>query len=437
MSYDEAQAWLFGLQGLGVKLGLENVHALLDALGRPERRCPHVLVAGTNGKGSVVSLMAAALAAQGLKVGAYTSPHLVRFEERIRIDGACLAAAEVARLTDQIKSCIEALSASGTLTRHPTFFEVTTALAWAAFAEAGVEVVVDEVGLGGRYDATNASDPCLSVVTTIALEHTRWLGPTVEDIARQKAGVMRPNRTCVTGAEDPRVLAVLRVEATSLGAHLVVSHQRARARVVAMDRAGSELDVETERTHYANLHLGLRGRHQVSNATTALIALEELPAPLRPSPAAIAAGFAGATWPGRLEEWPGTPRLLLDGAHNPHAARALSAYLAEFEPGPKTLIFASLDDKDVKGMAETLFGLFDTVVLTAVKNHRALDPAAIAPLVPPGLSFTLSPDTRSALVDARRASDPRSGLVVVAGSLYLVGEAKAVLAGAGPPEPNG
>lgn len=427
MDYQQAEAYLYSLLMHGVKLGLDNIRTLLSEFEHPELQTPHVLVGGTNGKGSVTAMLSATLSHKGLKVGSYTSPHLISFTERIRINDAPISQGTIARLTQSVRERIELLMGSEKLKAHPTFFEVATLLAWLAFAEEKADVVIMEVGLGGRWDATNASEPCISAITSVDLEHTRFLGPTVEAIAREKSGVMRRDATCVTASRDPRVLGVLREEADARGCQLCEVSETVKTSILLANRAFTRLRFDTDLASYGPLDLPLAGRHQVLNAAVAVALAERLPVALRPSPEELVRGLEASSWPGRLERHNTSPRVLLDGAHNPHAAQSLVDYLNEFERGPKTLVFASVKDKDVVGMAKLLFPLFQSVVLTAVQNKRTLTPSELRTLVPGHAESFLAPTTSEALLKARDVAGA-DGLVVVAGSLYLVGEAKAALA---------
>jgi len=425
MRHDEALRYLLGLQKLGVKLGLDNIRRLLAAIGDPQLSQPTILIAGSNGKGSVAALVSAALGEAGHRTGRYTSPHLVRLEERIVVAGVELSPRRLARAVTELRAVIERMMVSGELARHPTFFEVVTALAFAEFACQAVDVAVIEVGLGGRFDATNTAEPVVSAITTIALEHTRYLGPTVADIAFEKSGVIRPGRPTVCGPMPRAAGAVVRARALATGARLIHARRVVRFTTEHAHRRGLRLDVR--RTGGRQIvRVALPGRHQIDNVAVAIAILEALPPELRPAPGAIARGFAAARWPGRLEYVPGRPRLLLDGAHNPHAARALARHLREFEPGRRVLLVGCLADKDVAGLLRPLARGAHRIVLTRPNNPRAASLDVLRAHAGSGSRLVVQADLAEALATARRLAGP-SGLVVACGSLYLVGDLKALL----------
>ena len=404
----------------GVKFGLEAVRVLLEALGHPEKAAPMLLVAGTNGKGSVAVYVDAALRASGLRVGRYTSPHLVQPNERIVVDGVEISDGELEERVLAVRDSAEMLVARGTLSDHPTYFETLTVAAFDYFRRSAVDVGVVEVGMGGRLDATNACEPAASAIVTVALDHERFLGSDLPSIAREKAGVLRPGRVTVLGPLPPDARAAVEDEARRLGARLVHAHEGA-----AIETRGDGFDVRTPRHRYADLR-ALPGVHQRDNVLVALRLLEAAQeAGLRFDPRAVPAALAAARWPGRLEWLPTSPRILLDGAHNPAAATVLADYLRGI--GPFVLVFGAMADKDIAGMAETLFPLAQKIILTRPATARAATPEEIAARSAPlAESAQPAPDVSSALSLARRLAGP-DGTVVVAGSLYLVGEARSLL----------
>ena len=404
----------------GMKFGLDTMRALLDALGHPERCAPVLLVAGTNGKGSVVAYVDRALRASSLRVGRYTSPHLVRLHERIVVNGREITPAQLERVVDSVRRAADALVRAGRIPAHPTHFEVVTAAAFLHFARRSVDAAVLEVGLGGRLDATNVSEPVASAIVTIARDHEAQLGTHLADIAREKAGVLRPGRVTVLGdlpAEARR--AIVRAAAES-GARL-------RDAVVpgAVHERPAGLEVRTPARTYRGLR-PLPGAHQVGNLQVALALLEEAKA------AGVAVDLSRATeavsrtrWAGRLQTVPGRPPLLLDGAHNPEGADALARHLRQGPPF--VLVFAAMADKDVAAMARSLFPLARAVVLTRVAQKRAAPTRTLAARIGPLAGGARhEPTVGRALARARALAGP-SGRVVVAGSLFLVGEVLATL----------
>ncbi len=432
--------WLYDLQHFGVKLGLENIRALLDLLGRPEHGYPCVHVGGTNGKGSVGAMLVAMLEASGLASGLFSSPHLVRPNERIRIDGRDIATDDLHRLLRSIRADIERGLREGALEVHPSFFEVITATALSAFREAAVRAAVLEVGLGGRLDATNAVDGCVSVIVTVGLDHTKTLGPTLEHITREKAGIIKKGRPLVTAVDQPHALAILAEVASERGARLI------ETRHAASIEAGPDgrFHVRTARADYRNLAVSLAGRHQWHNARTAIVALETLADETGWSvdPAAVRLGLSRVRWPGRLQWVEAEPPLLLDGAHNAAGARVLADYLHEFAEsergrslGPPVLLFGAMRGKDLDGILSPLAGRVRGAVVTRPGVERSLEPEEVVSVAGRVLgSAEIVAEPGLALERSRALATPR-GYVLVAGSLYLVGQVLGMLEGEPVPGP--
>jgi dihydrofolate synthase/folylpolyglutamate synthase len=414
MSASAASRYLAARARFGIKLGLESMRTLVAELGHPERAYPSLLVAGTNGKGSVVAYLDSALRASGLRVGRYTSPHLLRVNERIAVDGREITGRDFERLIGRVRRAAESLVARRRLPAHPTYFEVTTAAAFEHFRRQRVDVAVLEVGLGGRLDATNVAEPLASAIVSIDWDHQAQLGTTLASIAREKAGVLRPGRAAVIGPMPAEARRAIESEALRLGATLHVSSLGAR-----LDQRGELLDVRTPQRAYEGLR-ALAGRHQHDNLLVAVRLLEAAAqAGLPVDWSALPRATAATRWPGRLQRIEGRPALLLDGAHNTAGARALAEYLRPL--GPFVLVFGAMRDKDVRELAEPLFPLARAVVLTRPRLARAATPAQLARQVV-GLAWRVhrEPAPARALARARRLAGP-AGLVVVAGSLYLVG----------------
>jgi dihydrofolate synthase/folylpolyglutamate synthase len=407
----------------GVKFGLDTMRALLAALGHPERSFPVLVVAGTNGKGSVTAYVDAALGASGLRCGRYTSPHLVRVNERIAVGGRPVGDAGLARAVGAVRDAASALVREGALPDHPTHFEVLTAAGLVHFRAARVEAAVLEVGLGGRLDATNACAPLCSAIVSVDFDHEAHLGDTLAAIAREKAGVLRRGRVTVVGTLPSEAREAVGEAARALGARLVDA-----AEGVRVTEARGGLVVRTPRHTYRGVR-PLPGRHQRDNAVVALRLLEAArEAGLGVDLGRCAAGLSRARWPGRLQRVPGRPPLLLDGAHNPAGARALADALRGGPPF--VLVFGAMADKDVAGMAAALFPLARVVVLTQPPGERAATPAEVARRAPAPLAL-LEPRVGRALALARRRA--RAGeRVVVAGSLFLVGDVLRRLSAAKP-----
>jgi dihydrofolate synthase/folylpolyglutamate synthase len=418
-----ALVYLGSRSQFGMKFGLETIRAVLEKLGHPEKAYPTLVVAGTNGKGSVAAYVDAGLRASGLRTGRYTSPHLVRVNERITVNGRPITDPALARSVMRVRDAAEALVRSRRLRAHPTYFEVLTAAALDHFRRRKVDVAVLEVGMGGRLDATNAADPLASAIVSVDYDHQAYLGKTLGRIAAEKAGVLRRGRPTVLGPMAPAARRAIARGARATGARLVEA-QRA---VALRERAGA-LDVRTPRRLYRGL-TSLPGAHQRTNLVVALRLLEEARrAGLRFDLVRASRGIASTRWPGRLQWVGGDPPLLLDGAHNPAGARALGAYLQG--RGPFVLLFGAMGDKDVRALAEALFPLADEVVLTRPRVARALGPRLLARRAGRfGRGARSVSDPRRALALARRLAR-RLGPgrpVVVAGSLYLIGEVTALL----------
>jgi len=420
MRVSATQAYLDARSRLGIKFGLETMRALVLALGHPERSFASLLVAGTNGKGSVAAYVDAALRAAGLRSGRYTSPHLVRVHERITVAGEEISGAALAAAVGRVRRAADVLVAEGALAQHPTHFEVLTAAAFEHFRRRRVDVAVLEVGLGGRLDATNVVEPVASAIVSVDFDHEEFLGHSLAAIAGEKAGVLRAGRTTVVGPLPDEARAAIEQRALETGARLAFA--REETRVVA--REGG-LDLETPGGRYHGLR-PLPGAYQRDNLLVAVRLLEEAKrAGLAVALDGIADGIAATRWPGRLERIEGTPPLILDGAHNLAGARALAAEMAAHRPF--VLLFGAMADKDVAAITETLFPLADGLVLTAPEVERAASPAEVMVRAREwALGARLEPDVRKALAAARRLAGPNRP-VLVAGSLHLVGAVKALL----------
>lgn len=422
-------SWLYGLQGLGIKLGLDGIRGLVGCLGHPEREFRCLLVGGTNGKGSVAAMIEGLLTAHGVRTGLFTSPHLVHPGERIRIAGRDLNDEALASRLARVKQAIEQGLTGGVLETHPSFFEVMTATAFDAFRAEGVEAAVLEVGLGGRLDATNATDPLVSVLVGVDLDHTRILGESLEAIATEKVAIARAGRPLISGLTRQGPIRVVQRASRTLGASLVEARAWTRFEV----EQDGVLTFRTPGGDYPGVELALEGRHQIDNARIALAAFEHFVPSLgvAPDPEAVRSGFAATRWPGRLQWLPargGRPGLLLDGAHNPAGIETLCSYLRTLTRPPAVVLFAAMSDKPAGALLEPLREFVETAVITRPPLERAADPAEIA--AAGGRLFSdvrIEPDAAAAL-DLACSLARRDGYVLVAGSLYLVGEVLRLLA---------
>lgn len=421
--------WLYGLQHFGIKLGLDNIRALLRILDHPERSYPAVLVAGTNGKGSVAAMLHAMLGASGIPAGLFTSPHLMRPNERIRLGERDIDDAALDSYLHLIRARIESGLAAGELEAHPSFFEVITAAALLAFRDGGMRAAVLEVGLGGRLDATNAVDAELSVIVGVDLDHMKILGPTVPQIAVEKAGIIKPGKPIVSGVVQQQAVTVVQRTCREHRATFV----DARLAVELVAEAGETFTLETKDRIYPDLRLALSGRHQIDNARIALAAFEQF-APtvgLVPDAAAVRRALASVRWPGRLEWRPSNgarPELLFDGAHNPAGTRVLAAYLRGLVRRSPVTLFGAMQGKAFGEMFATLAPLLGPVVITRPTVERAEEPESI---VEEARRHSLHQvevlrDPRAAFERACYLAPP-GAFVLVTGSLYLIGEILALL----------
>lgn len=428
-SEEDALEFIRSRARFGIRPGLERTERLLRLLGNPEKGLRFVHIAGTNGKGSTASFMHGMLKSAGYRAGLYTSPSLHRFSERIAIGGEPIGAKALARLTAKIRDALEASPAPDGL--EPTEFEVATVLAYLHFAESRVDLVVLEAGLGGRYDATNTVVPEVSVITNVGLDHAEILGPTVERIARDKAGIAKRGRPLVTAAEGS-ALAVVESEARSAGSPLYVFGRDFWSVPRRADESLQEFDYYGLGLDLGGLRLRMLGRHQTVNASLALCACELLArSGFLTRELTLRQGLLGAAWPGRLETLSRLPLVVLDGAHNEPAALALAEALVAFGRRSWIFVLGVLADKDVEGIVEHLAPLACRVIATRPENPRAAEPGRIllalsAQAGRGRFSGEALPaaTVREALRMAVSSASDECG-VCVAGSLYTVAEARA------------
>jgi dihydrofolate synthase / folylpolyglutamate synthase len=418
----DPNAVLSRLEGLGIKLGLERARDLLVRMGEPQRGLPCVLVAGTNGKGSTSSLLAAMARAAGIRTGLYTSPHLESVEERLRIDGRAIASGRLGAILEDLVALAERETGS-----PPTYFEAVTLAAFRWFADERVDLAVLEVGLGGRLDATNLVDPILSLITSIGFDHREFLGDTLAAIAREKAGILRSGRPALAWIEDAEPAESVQTVAHEIGADLRFASREVR--IEAAEPRGWEgqgIRLATPTRHY-DLAMALLGDHQAKNLGLAVRAAEAL-AGLgfdRLDAQAITAGAAACRWPGRLEPvaLPDGRHVLLDAAHNPDGAEVLARFLSRLAK-PFDLLFGVLADKDYGEMLPPLAARARRVVLTRPASPRAKDPAELLPLLGGREGVLVEPDPDRAL---DRALGLGGEVLVACGSIFLVGEVRKAL----------
>ncbi|MGI0149640.1 MAG: bifunctional folylpolyglutamate synthase/dihydrofolate synthase [Thermoplasmata archaeon] len=420
MDYETTIEHLFRLERFGIKLGLDNIRRLLSLLGDPHRGLKVVHVTGTNGKGSVCAYAASVLEKAGYRVGLYTSPHLIRFNERIQVNRLPISDDDVLRLWAGMQPAVQAMAAARAID-HPTFFEVTTAMAFEYFRERQVDIAVVEVGMGGRMDATNVVDGLVSVVTRVDLEHTEHLGKTVSRIAREKSGIIKPSSRAVTIAQE--ALPVIGARCRAVHAPLTVV-----GRDVHGERGSHDLYGQDVRVRGASGDLDVRtpllGSFQVENVAIAVTALTELRSAGFTIPDwAIQEGIASTRWPARLDLVRESPLVFVDAAHNRPAAEALAASVADLFPDRKiSLVVGILNDKDLKGMAAALGPLASRVHVGRPKTHRAFDAEEVARAFRPFAESLSRPTIPEAIDTAISAAAP-SDVVLITGSIYTAGEA--------------
>lgn len=407
MTYSEAIQFLYRMGWFGAKLALDNPRRLAALAGSPQERLRFVHVAGTNGKGSTCAMLESIYRAAGLRVGLYTSPHLVSFRERIQVNRELISEAAVTTLLDSLLPHL----ASFPQEAHPTFFEIVTVMALRHFEQMGCDLVIWETGLGGRLDATNIVTPLASVITNIQFDHEKWLGHTLPEIAREKAGIIKPGIPAVTATDAPEALAVICETA---------ARERAPLRVVAWPDVCDPL--------LEGLALPLLGDHQRLNAALAVAVARELRAQISVSDTQIRQGLSTVSWPGRFQvaKRVSGQTLVLDGAHNPAGAEALRAGLQKYFPGqPPVVVLGVMKDKDWTSMCRLLAPLAHSMFLCPVASERTANPAELAPVCQaahPGLEVTICGGLEEAL--SRASGAP---LTVVTGSLHFLGEAMEAL----------
>lgn len=434
MNYNKAIDYLYGLQKYGIKLGLDNTIRLLSLLRNPQESFKAIHVAGTNGKGSTSAMMASVLRAAGFRTGLFTSPHLVSFTERIKVDDEEIKEAEVIELTDEIKEIINSSQCSEF---NPTFFEFVTAMAFSYFRRKGIEWAVIETGMGGRLDATNILLPEVSVITNISLDHKEFLGQTLKEVAAEKAGIIKHGIPVVSSSQDSGVMDVIKDKVSSEG---TVLHEYGRDFVSLLrgsDIRGITFDYKGKNS-LDGLYVPLCGIHQMENASAAIKAIELIMERESIYPESIRQGLANTEWHGRLEliRKPGKKYdILIDGAHNPSAAGRLSEALKSYfapQYNRIILIFGIMSDKDIKGIMEPLLPIASEIIVTAPDYGRSASPEKLAETAR-SLGFKPAPvnSVKDALDTAvKRAENSAvadSHLIVITGSFYTIGEAKTIL----------
>jgi len=423
MEYNEILHYLLDLELFGVKLGLTNINRMMTLLGDPHKAYPTIHIAGTNGKGSTSAIITSILANCGYRVGLYTSPHLVDFRERIRINDKLISKKHITDFFTVNKERFEPI--------NPTFFEVVTALAFDYFRQEKVDIAVIETGLGGRLDATNVVTPVVSVITNIDFEHTKQLGTQISQIAMEKAGIIKNGVPVVTAVKNIDAGRVLRQTCVARKTKLISIFDETQYVIKEINESKTELDVLTRSQKYYNLRLALPGRHQLDNAVCALIAAEVAEsAGLKITPIGVSNGFRTVKWPGRLQRISREPEIILDVGHNPAAMTTLWEYFKEFYPQRNIVtVFGILSDKDSSKMLQTLERFTSTIILTKPMSDRAADPEMLArEAAKITTNFQVIPHVRDAYKAALEHAQP-TDVVLVTGSHYTVGEILALIEG--------
>jgi len=422
MNYEESLNWLNSFERFGIKLGLERIDHIVKKLGNPHNNYKIIHVAGTNGKGSVCRFLASILTTSGYKVGVYLSPHLQRFSERMSVDDKEIQDEKLAALAGKIKPIVDEMIKNG---NTPTFFEIVTAIAFQYFSDEGVDFAVVEVGLGGKYDATNIVQPMLSVITNISLEHTDILGKTIKDIALQKAGIIKENVPVNTAAKGDALLVIKNVaEEKNSKIHII---DEKRWKRVYFDTQGQEFIIKGELADYS-VKTSMLGKHQGENIALAIVSIENIQMNGVYIPeASVIDGISKATNPGRLELVGHDPFILLDGAHNPDGMKTLKRTLDEdFGYDELVLVLGILADKDITSIISTIVPLADTIILTKSHNSRACEPMKLKEMIEKSgykkkiVVKDLIPDS----IEYAKSIANKADLICVTGSLFTIGEAK-------------
>ncbi|MDH7498824.1 MAG: folylpolyglutamate synthase/dihydrofolate synthase family protein [candidate division NC10 bacterium] len=428
--YQETLSYLFSLQKLGIKLGLSNMEALMGEMGNPHLQYPSVLIGGTNGKGSTAAFLDSILREAGYRVGLYTSPHLLDFRERIRVQGTAISEEEIIEGVERLRRFISALmsrepSHALRLSCHPTFFEVSTALAFHYFAERKVDIAVVEVGMGGRYDATNLAPSCLSIITNVDWDHQEYLGNQLRQIALEKAGIIKEGGWVVSGAQHPEAEEVIRQIAGERGATICRLGEDVTWEAHEANWQGQWVSIRGRAASYPRLKIQLLGGHQTQNAAAAVAAAEILREQgFEMTCEDIGEGLARALWPGRMQVVSRRPLIVVDSAHNPAGARVLSQSFLHLDGYHRLyLVFGVLADKDWRSMLEVLGPLAGKIILCRPPSERTADPFSLREEFKerfPGIE--VCPEVAQAISRARSLASAEDA-ILVAGSIFTAAEA--------------
>jgi dihydrofolate synthase/folylpolyglutamate synthase len=421
MGYRETLDWLYGLETMGIKFGLENVSELLEHLGNPHLRFRSVHVAGTNGKGSVCAMTSSVLRQAGYKVGLYTSPHIVDFRERIQVNGVEIPEPKLLKLVEEVRPFVDEMSRSGP-DKRLTFFEITTAMAFAYFADKRVEEAVIEVGMGGRLDATNVIAPDCTVITRINLEHTKYLGDTISRIAREKAGIMKPGVPVVTAEDKEEALAVFRSVAMGRRVPLRIVGRDIRYEVLSSTLEGIVVLLDGLPSEVS---VPLPGSYQASNVALSYGCIRELrERGIEVSDDSIVEGLGKVKWPGRIEVLSRSPLVILDASHTPDGAGAVAADIKQLARGRTILVLGVLNDKDLEGIAKHFGSIASMAIATSPDTKRAFLAAAVRDALRKYCSHVEIFEGVGKAFARAIALATEDDTVLVTGSLYTIGEGR-------------
>ncbi len=428
MNYNEALDYIHGTHKFGSKLGLENIKYLLGLMGNPEKSLKVIHVAGTNGKGSTSAYINSILVEEGYKVGLFTSPYLEEFTERIQLNNKNMPRVDLARITELAKLKIELMLSQGK--NHPTEFEIVTAIAFQYFKEENVDYVVLEVGMGGRLDSTNVIDnPLVSVITPISLDHTDYLGDTIDKIAFEKAGIIKENGYVVSHPQEDKAMDVIKNQCSAKNSKLLIASIEG-INIKKYDEGGTQFHIKTLDNYYSDLEIQLLGEHQVNNGAVALTAIEVLVNyhGIFISEESMKKGLKNAKWPGRMEILQRNPTLLIDGAHNSHGAKALRKTVESIFGGKNVIgIIGILGDKDVRGIINEIAPLCNKVIITKPNSPRALSLDEMKREIESiGVETEGFESIKAAINRAIDIAD-RDDLVLCCGSLYMIGEIRSLI----------
>ena len=433
-AYLQSLSYLFSLQKFGVKLGLSNIEALMEGLGNPHLRYPSILIGGTNGKGSTAAFLDSILREAGFCVGLYTSPHLLDFRERIRVDGLPVGEGEIVEGMDHLSRLISSLmapesSAPPRLSCHPTFFEVSTALAFAYFAKRGVDVAVVEVGMGGRYDATNLLHPLLSIITNVDLDHQEYLGRDLRQIALEKAGIIKDRGWVISGAARPEAAEVIEQIVRERDAQVYHLGEDITWKVHQTTWDGQEISIQALKAAYPHLKIRLLGGHQAANAAAAVAAAELMQDQgFRIAQEAIAEGLAKARWPGRMQVVNTQPLIVVDSAHNPAGAQILSRAMLELDDYRRLyLVFGVLRDKNWRQMLDLLGPLAHEIILAEPPSERAANPCDLKEELTGKFSRMEVRKEIGEAIHLASSLAQAEDVILIAGSIFTAAEALRVL----------